>query len=62
MLIRIALFATMIAALVAAAPTATADDRVTTDITVTRSDGTTTTGTIHAPAGATGRPGVVLVH
>ncbi|MFD5176064.1 alpha/beta hydrolase family protein [Nocardia sp. NPDC058379] len=62
MLIRIALLATMIAALVAAAPTATADDRVTTDITVTRSDGTTTTGTIHAPAGATGRPGVVLVH
>ncbi|MEV0105319.1 hypothetical protein AB0H42_03130 [Nocardia sp. NPDC050799] len=25
-------------------------------------DGTTTTGTVHAPAGATGRPGVVLVH
>ncbi|WP_157120278.1 alpha/beta hydrolase family protein [Nocardia fusca] len=32
------------------------------DITFTRGDGTTTTGTVHAPAGATGRPGVVLVH
>ncbi|MGS2808158.1 alpha/beta hydrolase family protein [Nocardia sp. MW-W600-9] len=62
MLLRIAALAAMTAALVAAAPTAAAQDRTTTDITVTRADGTTTTGTIHAPAGATGRPGVVLVH
>ncbi|MFJ2835523.1 alpha/beta hydrolase family protein [Nocardia sp. NPDC087230] len=62
MLLRIALLATLIAALVATAPTAAAQDPATTDITITRSDGTTTPGTVHAPAGATGRPGVVLVH
>ncbi|WP_410874475.1 alpha/beta hydrolase family protein [Nocardia sp. A7] len=52
----------MIAAIVAGAPLAQADDITTTDITFTRSDATATNGTIHAPAGATGRPGVVLVH
>ncbi|MGY0502760.1 alpha/beta hydrolase family protein [Nocardia sp. FBN12] len=62
MLLRIALFAGVLAATVAGAPLAQADDIATTDITVTRSDATTTNGTIHAPAGATGRPGVVLVH
>ncbi|MFD3706703.1 alpha/beta hydrolase family protein [Nocardia sp. NPDC058658] len=50
----------MIAALMVGAPLARADDI--TDITFTRSDATTTNGTIHAPAGASGRPGVVLVH
>lgn len=62
MLLRIALFAGLVAAIVAGAPVAAANDTTSTDITVTRSDGTTTTGTIHAPVGATGRPGVVLVH
>ncbi|MFE6923966.1 alpha/beta hydrolase family protein [Nocardia sp. NPDC057663] len=62
MLLRITLLATMFAALLSGAPLARANDLTTTDITFTRSDGTTTTGTVHAPAGATGRPGVVLVH
>ncbi|MFD4427886.1 alpha/beta hydrolase family protein [Nocardia sp. NPDC058497] len=62
MLSRIALAATMFAALLIGAPLAHAHDLTATDITFTRSDGTTTTGTIHAPAGATGRPGIVLVH
>ncbi|GGN83395.1 alpha/beta hydrolase family protein [Nocardia rhizosphaerihabitans] len=62
MLLRIALAATVFAAVLFGAPLAHANDLTTTDITFTRSDGTTTTGTIHAPAGATGRPGVVLVH
>ncbi|MGW1741726.1 alpha/beta hydrolase family protein [Nocardia sp. NPDC001965] len=43
-------------------PYAHAQERTTVDITFTRGDGTTTTGTVHAPAAATGRPGVVLVH
>ncbi|MGW0328815.1 alpha/beta hydrolase family protein [Nocardia sp. NPDC003183] len=43
-------------------PAAHAQNTTTVDITVTRSDGTTTAGTVHAPAGASGRPGVVLVH
>lgn len=62
MLLRIALAATVFAAVLFGAPLAHANDLTTTDITFTRSDGTTTTGTIHAPAGATDRPGVVLVH
>ncbi len=62
MLLRTALLTGMIAAVVAGAPVARADGPTTTDITFGRSDGTTTTGTVHAPAGATGRPGVVLVH
>ncbi|MFE1596873.1 alpha/beta hydrolase family protein [Nocardia sp. NPDC058705] len=52
----------MIAAIMVGAPVARAGDITTTDITFTRSDATITNGTIHAPAGATGRPGVVLVH
>ncbi|WP_067640511.1 alpha/beta hydrolase family protein [Nocardia coubleae] len=62
MITRIILLASMIAALIAFAPTAGADETTTADITFTRSDGTTTTGTVHAPVGATGLPGVVLVH
>ncbi|MEV4206638.1 alpha/beta hydrolase [Nocardia salmonicida] len=58
---RIILLAIMIAA-VAGFPAAHAQNTVTVDITFTRTDGTTTSGTVHAPAGATGRPGVVLVH
>ncbi|MEV0434779.1 hypothetical protein [Nocardia sp. NPDC050413] len=61
MLTRFVLLTSMIAALVAFAPTAGADE-TTADITFTRFDGTTTTGTVHAPAGAVGLPGVVLVH
>lgn len=60
---RIAVFAAMIAAVCHEIPTAHAQDDITAaDITFTRGDGTTTTGTIHAPAGAAGRPGIVLVH
>ncbi|KAF0836578.1 alpha/beta hydrolase family protein [Nocardia caishijiensis] len=62
MITRIVLLAAMIAALVAFSPTAGADEITTTDITFTRSDGAATTGTVHAPVGATGLPGVVLVH
>ncbi|MBC7300134.1 MAG: alpha/beta fold hydrolase [Nocardia sp.] len=62
MLVRIALLTTVIAAIVVGAPLAHADDIATTDITFIRSDATTTGATVHAPAGATGRPGVVLVH
>ncbi|MFI7527367.1 alpha/beta hydrolase family protein [Nocardia salmonicida] len=58
---RIILLTIMIAA-VAGFPAAYAQNTVTLDITFTRTDGTTTSGTVHAPAGATGRPGVVLVH
>ncbi|MFE3360700.1 hypothetical protein ACFXOQ_36730, partial [Streptomyces californicus] len=61
MITRIVLLTSMIAALIACAPTAGADETTTADITFTRSDGTTTTGTVHAPVGATGLPGVVLV-
>ncbi|MFD3507133.1 alpha/beta hydrolase family protein [Nocardia sp. NPDC058666] len=60
MLYRILLFLSLIAAVVVGAPTAHAS--ATTDITITRGDGTTTPGTIHAPEGASGRPGVVLVY
>ncbi|MGW5386539.1 alpha/beta hydrolase family protein [Nocardia sp. NPDC003963] len=60
---RIAVFAIMIAAVCCGMPHAHADGRTTTvDVTFTRGDGTTTTGTVHAPVAATGRPGVVLVH
>lgn len=60
---RLAVFAIMLAALCCAMPTAYAQAGVTTvDITVTRGDGSTTNGTVHAPVGATGRAGVVLVH
>ncbi|MEU1524094.1 hypothetical protein ABZ413_18020 [Nocardia rhamnosiphila] len=60
---RIAFFAAVIAAVCYGIPAAHAqDDTTTVDITFTRGDGTTTTGTVHAPAGAAGRPGVVLVH
>ncbi|WKG09921.1 prolyl oligopeptidase family serine peptidase [Nocardia sp. PE-7] len=58
---RIILLTVMIAA-VAGFPAAHAQNTVAVDITFTRTDGTTTSGTVHAPAGATGRPGVVLVH
>ncbi|WP_309234688.1 prolyl oligopeptidase family serine peptidase [Nocardia sp. XZ_19_385] len=59
---RIVLLAITIAAAVGL-PAAHAQTAVsTTEITFDRGDGTTTTGTLHAPAGATGRPGVVLVH
>ncbi|WP_227998041.1 alpha/beta hydrolase family protein [Nocardia australiensis] len=58
----IALFAIMFAAAVTGMPLAHAQDYTTTDITFTRGDGTETTGTVHSPIGATGRPGVVLVH
>ncbi|GAB2655711.1 alpha/beta hydrolase [Nocardia goodfellowii] len=43
-------------------PSAYAQDHTTVEITFARGDGSTTTGTVHAPAGSTGRPGVVLVH
>ncbi|WP_218020883.1 alpha/beta hydrolase family protein [Nocardia crassostreae] len=59
---RIILLVTMIAAAVLGAPVARANEIVASDITFTRLDGTTTAGTVHAPAGATGLPGVVLVH
>ncbi|MFC9993103.1 alpha/beta hydrolase family protein [Nocardia sp. NPDC127526] len=59
---RIVLLVIMIAAVVAGAPVAGATEVVEVDITFTRSDGTTTGGTVHAPAGAMGLPGVVLVH
>lgn len=60
---RIALFATVLAAACCGIPQAHAqDDTTAVGITFTRGDGTTTTGTVHAPPGATGRPGVVLVH
>ncbi|MFD6398376.1 alpha/beta hydrolase [Nocardia sp. NPDC060249] len=58
---RIILLTFMIAA-VTGFPAAHARNTTAVDITVTRSDGTTTAGTVHAPAGATGRPAVVLVH
>ncbi|MFD4461090.1 alpha/beta hydrolase family protein [Nocardia sp. NPDC058480] len=58
---RIILLTIMIAA-VTGLPAAHAQNTTTVDIAFTRADGTTTTGTVHAPAGATGRPGVVLVH
>ncbi|MEV0250130.1 alpha/beta hydrolase [Nocardia sp. NPDC050712] len=59
---RIILLTIMIAT-VAGFPAAQAQNNTTTtDITFDRGDGTTTAGTVHAPAGATGRPGVVLVH
>ncbi|MEU4651491.1 alpha/beta hydrolase [Nocardia fluminea] len=58
---RIILLTIMIAA-VAGFPAAYAQSATPVDITFTRADGTTTAGTVHAPAGATGRPGVVLVH
>ncbi|MFD4442437.1 alpha/beta hydrolase family protein [Nocardia sp. NPDC058519] len=58
---RIILLTIMIAA-VAGFPAAHAQHTTTADIAFTRTDGTTTTGTVHAPASATGRPGVVLVH
>ncbi|MFD6449624.1 alpha/beta hydrolase family protein [Nocardia sp. NPDC060220] len=58
---RIILLTFMIT-VVAGFPAAHAQNTITVDITVTRSDGTTTAGTVHAPAGASGRPGVVLVH
>jgi dienelactone hydrolase len=53
---------TIMIAAVAGLPAAHAQNTITADITFTRTDGTTTSGTVHAPAGATGRPGVVLVH
>ncbi|GGL22378.1 alpha/beta hydrolase family protein [Nocardia jinanensis] len=59
---RIAVFAIMIAAVCCGMPRAHAHEHTTVDITFTRGDGTTTTGTVHAPVAATGRPGVVLVH
>ncbi|MEV0045062.1 alpha/beta hydrolase [Nocardia rhamnosiphila] len=60
---RIAVFAALLAAVCHGIPPAHAqDDTTAVDITFTRGDGTTTTGTVHAPAGANGRPGVVLVH
>ncbi|MEV6280252.1 alpha/beta hydrolase [Nocardia sp. NPDC051832] len=60
---RIALCATMFAAVCAGMPSASAQAGTTAvDITVTRGDGSTTNATVHAPAGATGRAGVVLVH
>lgn len=59
---RIVLLTTMVAVIALGAPVAYANEVVTSDITFTRTDGTTTTGTVFAPAGATGRPGVVLVH
>ncbi|NNH73384.1 prolyl oligopeptidase family serine peptidase [Nocardia uniformis] len=52
----------MIAAITLGAPMAHANDLVTDGISITRSDGTTASGTVYAPAGATGLPGVVLVH
>ncbi|MFC4373010.1 alpha/beta hydrolase family protein [Nocardia halotolerans] len=58
---RIILLTIMIAA-VTGAPVASAQHTTTVDITFTRTDGTTTNGTVHAPVDATGRPGVVLVH
>jgi dienelactone hydrolase len=58
---RIILLTFTIAA-VAGFPAAHAQHTTAADITVTRSDGTTTAGAVHAPAGATGRPGIVLVH
>lgn len=62
MLLRIALLISVFGAVVAGAPVARAVGIVSTDITFTRSDATTTNGTVHAPAGASGRPGIVLVH
>ncbi|MFF2086691.1 alpha/beta hydrolase family protein [Nocardia sp. NPDC058176] len=57
---RILLLAFLFAAVIGFPPAHT--QTTTTDITFARGDGTTTTGTVHAPPGATGRPGVVLVH
>ncbi|MFE3546603.1 alpha/beta hydrolase family protein [Nocardia sp. NPDC059177] len=60
MLRRIILLVLLIAA-VTGIPAAHAQP-ATTEITFQRGDGTTTTGTVYAPPGATGKPGVVLVH
>lgn len=55
-------FPTIAMALTVGAPAAHADGVATFDVTITRGDQTTTPGTVHSPVGATGRPGVVLVH
>ncbi|MEU8898668.1 hypothetical protein [Nocardia sp. NPDC048505] len=60
---RLAALAALFAAVWGAMPPAHAEQPTTTaDIAFPRGDGSTTTGTVHAPADARGLPGVVLVH
>ncbi|MFD3746779.1 alpha/beta hydrolase family protein [Nocardia sp. NPDC058633] len=61
-LFRRTILLTVMIAAVAGFPAAHAQTITTVEVAVDRGDGTTTAATVHAPTGATGRPGVVLVH